>query len=100
MLETTVPFLDVGATYQELRPALDAAYERVMRSGRFLLGEELEAFESEYAAFVGAAHAVGVASGLDALDECQCPPAGCIGSCQWNLTSRPTSSSQARSKLR
>ena len=63
----TVPFLDVRAGYLELRAELDAAYERLMASGRYILGEEVEAFEREFAAFTGCAHAVGVANGLDAL---------------------------------
>ena len=49
------------------RAELDAAYARVMDSGRFILGPEVEAFEREFARYVGAAHAVGVASGTDAL---------------------------------
>ena len=62
-----VPFLDVGATYRELRTAHDAAYQRVMDSGWVLLGRELEAFEAEFAAYCGVPHCVGVANGLDAL---------------------------------
>ncbi len=62
-----VPILDLKPAVDELRPALDAAYRRVMDSGRFLLGAELEAFEAEYALAVGAAHCVGVANGLEAL---------------------------------
>ncbi|MBX7135153.1 MAG: DegT/DnrJ/EryC1/StrS family aminotransferase [Fimbriimonadaceae bacterium] len=66
-MNRSVPFLDLEATYRELEAELDAAYMRVMRSGRYLLGEELEAFESEYAAYCGAPFCIGVASGLDAL---------------------------------
>jgi dTDP-4-amino-4,6-dideoxygalactose transaminase len=62
-----VPFLDVGAAYRELRDDLDAAYRRVMESGQYVLGAEVEAFEREFAAYCGARHCVGVASGLDAL---------------------------------
>jgi len=62
-----VPVLDLGPVYAELRAELDSAYHRVMNSGRYLLGPELEAFESEYAASVGAKYAVGVANGLEAL---------------------------------
>src|SRR5208337_4302521 len=62
-----VPFLDVGATYRELEPELDEAVARVMGSGWYLLGKELEGFESEYATFTGARHCVGVANGLEAL---------------------------------
>ena len=62
-----VPILDLKPAVDELRPALDAAYQRVMNSGWFLLGAELEAFEAEYARSVGTAHCVGVANGLEAL---------------------------------
>jgi dTDP-4-amino-4,6-dideoxygalactose transaminase len=63
----TVPFLDLGAAYEELAPDLDEAYRTVMRSGRFLLGEQLEAFEQEFATHSAAAHCAGVGSGFDAL---------------------------------
>lgn len=49
-----VPFLEVGATYTSLSDELDAAYRRVMSSGWFLLGPELEAFEADFAAYSGA----------------------------------------------
>jgi dTDP-3-amino-3,4,6-trideoxy-alpha-D-glucose transaminase len=62
-----VPILDLQLAYAELAVELDGAYRRVMASGRYLLGPELEAFEREYAASVGAAHCVGVANGLEAL---------------------------------
>jgi dTDP-3-amino-3,4,6-trideoxy-alpha-D-glucose transaminase len=62
-----VPFLDVRASYVELRADLDAAYERVMTSGSYVLGDEVYAFEREFARFVGAAHAIGVGNGLHAL---------------------------------
>ncbi len=66
-MTTPEPFLDVGATYESLKADLDAAYERVMSSGWYLLGPELEAFEADFAAYTGAAACAGVASGLDAL---------------------------------
>ncbi len=62
-----VPFLDLGAAYEELAPELDAAYREVMGSGRFLLGARLAAFEAEYAAYSGARDCAGVGSGFDAL---------------------------------
>ena len=62
-----VPLLDLHPAYAELRAELDAAYHRVMDSGRYLLGAELAAFEADYSASVGTAHAVGVANGLEAL---------------------------------
>jgi len=62
-----VPFLDLRAAYLELRLELDAAYRRVMESGRYILGEEVEAFEREFAAYCEAKHCIGVGNGLDAL---------------------------------
>nr|BAM35931.1 aminotransferase like protein [Micromonospora rosaria] len=62
-----VPFLDLGAANDEVRADLDAAYARVSASGRYLLGPELAAFETEFAAYCTARHCVGVGSGLDAL---------------------------------
>lgn len=63
----TVKFLDIGATYRELKPEIDEAVARVLESGWYLLGAELEAFEAEYAAYVGAKYCVGVGNGLEAL---------------------------------
>ncbi len=62
-----VPFLDLKSPYQELRSELDAAYRRVMESGWYILGEEVEAFEREFAAYCGVKHCVGVGNGLEAL---------------------------------
>ena len=62
-----VPILDLKPACDELRAELDAAYRRVVDSGWLLLGRELEAFEAEYAASVGATHCVGVANGLEAM---------------------------------
>ncbi|MGQ9669947.1 MAG: DegT/DnrJ/EryC1/StrS family aminotransferase [Desulfosoma sp.] len=62
-----VPFLDLKAAYHELQPALDAAYRRVMLSGRYILGAELQTFESEFAAYCGVRHCIGTGNGLDAL---------------------------------
>lgn len=62
-----VPFLDLGRTHDTVRADLDAAWHRVLDRSRYVLGEEVEAFESEFAAYCEAEHAVGVANGLDAL---------------------------------
>lgn len=62
-----VPFLDLSDVVSELRPQLDEAWHRVMDSGWFIGGPEVEAFEHEFAEFSGAKHCVGVANGLDAL---------------------------------
>ncbi len=62
-----VPFLDVAAVHAPIRHELEAAFARVLAGGRFVLGSEVEAFENAFARSVGTRHAVGVASGLDAL---------------------------------
>lgn len=63
-----IPFLDMKSVYAELKPELDAAYARVMESGWYVLGKEVEAFEAEYAAFCGTKHCVGLGNGLEALE--------------------------------
>jgi dTDP-4-amino-4,6-dideoxygalactose transaminase len=62
-----VPFLELKPGYDELRTEFDAAYHRVMDSGWYLLGRELEQFESEFASYCEVAHCVAVGNGLDAL---------------------------------
>ena len=62
-----VPFLDLQALYLEIKTEIDDAVERVMTSGRYILGAEVEAFESDFAMFCEARHCAGVGNGLDAL---------------------------------
>ncbi len=62
-----VAFLDLAALHGRRRDALAAALLRVLDSGQYLLSHELAAFESEFAAYCGTRHAVGVGNGLDAL---------------------------------
>jgi len=62
-----IPFLDLKASYLELQSEIDAAIKRVLLSGWYILGEEVDAFEREYASYCEAKHCVGVANGLDAL---------------------------------
>jgi dTDP-4-amino-4,6-dideoxygalactose transaminase len=62
-----IPLLDMKSPYQELKPELDEAYQRVMDSGWYIMGEELEAFEDEFAAYCGVKHCIGVGNGLEAL---------------------------------
>lgn len=62
-----IPFLDLKAPYEELRAEIDQAIARVVSSGWFILGPEVEAFEDEFARYCDASHCVGVANGLDAL---------------------------------
>lgn len=62
-----VAFLELAPAIMEIREALDLAYARVLNSGVLLFGDELNAFENEFAAYCGARHCIGVGNGLDAL---------------------------------
>lgn len=62
-----IPILDLTKQYQSIRSEIDAAIQRVVASGHFILGPEVEALEQEIAALCGVKHAIGVASGTDAL---------------------------------
>jgi dTDP-4-amino-4,6-dideoxygalactose transaminase len=67
MSDKPVPQTDPKAAYLAQRAAIDAAIARVLAAGRYILGPEVAAFEQEFAAYVGVRHAIGVASGTDAL---------------------------------
>jgi dTDP-4-amino-4,6-dideoxygalactose transaminase len=62
-----IPFADLGSMTQEIRSEIDAAWSRILESGRFIGGPEVERFEEEWAAYCGTDHAIGVANGTDAL---------------------------------
>jgi dTDP-4-amino-4,6-dideoxygalactose transaminase len=66
-MKQQIPMLDLQAEYHEIKDEIDEAVHRVLESGHFILGEEVEAFEHEVAGYLGVRHAVGVASGSDAL---------------------------------
>jgi dTDP-3-amino-3,4,6-trideoxy-alpha-D-glucose transaminase len=66
-VNAAVPFLDLRAAHAELAAELEAASRRVLASGRYVLGPELEQFEREFAAYCGVSEAVGVGNGLEAL---------------------------------
>ncbi|MEQ9398203.1 MAG: DegT/DnrJ/EryC1/StrS family aminotransferase [Longimicrobiales bacterium] len=63
----SVPLLDLVAQYESIAADLDAAVREVVASQRFVLGPEVEALETELAGYLGTAHAIGCASGTDAL---------------------------------
>jgi dTDP-4-amino-4,6-dideoxygalactose transaminase len=62
-----IVFSDIHALNEELRSEIQKAIDRVLDSGRYVLGDEVESFEREWAAYCGAKYAVSVGSGLDAL---------------------------------
>jgi dTDP-4-amino-4,6-dideoxygalactose transaminase len=62
-----VPFGSLDADYRRRKSEIDAAVARVLSRGRFILGEEVEAFERELAEYVGVSHVVACASGTDAI---------------------------------
>ena len=91
-----VPLLDVNAQNLPLQDELKKTFDSVLQSGRFIMGDEMEAFEREVAEMVGVKHGISVSSGTDAIllalmaldigagDEVLCPSftffatAGCI----------------------
>jgi dTDP-4-amino-4,6-dideoxygalactose transaminase len=62
-----IPLGDLQREYGRLRSEIDGALQRVLQRGWFILGAEVEAFEAEWAAYCGVAHAVGVGNGTDAI---------------------------------
>jgi dTDP-4-amino-4,6-dideoxygalactose transaminase len=63
-----VPFVDLHAQHAELRGEIERAVGAVVDRGDFILGAELERFEADYAAFIGTRHAIGVGTGLSAIE--------------------------------
>ena len=63
----SIPMVDLKAQYAGLREEIDGAVKRVIKNAQFIGGPELEAFEKEIGAYCGAAFAVGVANGTEAL---------------------------------
>jgi dTDP-4-amino-4,6-dideoxygalactose transaminase len=62
-----IPMVDLREQYHSLKPEIDAALQQVLESTRFILGDNVRALEAEIAAHLGVKHAIGVASGTDAL---------------------------------
>ena len=67
MMNRKIPLLDLVAQYESIKPEIDKAIQRVLDSGIFILGDEVKQFEDEIATYLGVNHAIGVASGTDAL---------------------------------
>lgn len=63
----SIPFLDLKAINLAQADQLEAAFKRVLHSGWYVLGKEVEQFEQRFAAYCGSAHGIGVANGLDAI---------------------------------
>jgi dTDP-4-amino-4,6-dideoxygalactose transaminase len=62
-----IPLVDLGSQYRTIRPEIMTAFEEVLETMQLFLGPQLKAFETEFAVYCGCHHAVGVASGTDAL---------------------------------
>ena len=62
-----IPFVDLHAQYRSIKTEIDAAIARVLETGQFVLGDEVAAFEREFADYCGAAHGVALNSGTSAL---------------------------------
>jgi dTDP-4-amino-4,6-dideoxygalactose transaminase len=62
-----IPFVDLKAQYQSIKPEIDAAVIGVLESTQFVLGSAVAAFEQSFAAYAGAEHAVGTSTGTSAL---------------------------------
>jgi dTDP-4-amino-4,6-dideoxygalactose transaminase len=63
-----IPFVDLQAQYKSIAPEVNAAIQGVLDRGDYVLGEQVHLFEEEFAAYIGVPHAVGVGTGLDALE--------------------------------
>src|SRR5947207_9121961 len=63
-----IPFVDLRLQHDALAPEIDRAVRQVFARGDFILGEALELFEAEFAAYLGTAHAIGVGNGGDAIE--------------------------------
>ena len=65
-----IPLVDLRRQYHQIKDEVDEKIREVLESGRFVLGDNVEAFEEEFARYCGVKYAVGVASGTDALTLC------------------------------
>lgn len=62
-----VPFVDLKPMHNEIQSDLESAFHTVLRNSNYILGDECEQFEKEFAEYIGVKHCIGVANGLDAL---------------------------------
>ena len=65
---TQVPFVDLHAQYEQIRTEIDRAMRQVIERGDFIQGSAVARFESEFAAYIGVGHAIGVGNGGDAIE--------------------------------
>src|SRR4051794_31894690 len=63
-----VPFVDLKAQYQTIKPEIDAAIEEIISNTAFIGGKAVRTFEEEFAAYLGVPHCVGVANGTEAIE--------------------------------
>src|ERR1700712_2794457 len=68
MATMQVPFVDLQAQHAPLRAAIERAISEVIVRGDFVMGAAVERFEAEYAAYIGTRHALGVGTGLSAIE--------------------------------
>lgn len=62
-----IPFIDLSAQQSRIKPQIDAAIQRVLKHGNYILGPEVSKFEAAMADFIGVKHCIGVSNGTDAL---------------------------------
>src|SRR5687767_9633853 len=65
--QARIEFVDLGRQYQYLKQEVDAAILSAIGRGDYILGEDLHAFEAEFASYLGVPHCIGVGDGTDAL---------------------------------
>ena len=62
-----IPFIDLTAQQERIKPQIDAAIQRVLSHGKYIMGPEVAEFETALAEFIGVKHCIGVSNGTDAL---------------------------------
>jgi dTDP-4-amino-4,6-dideoxygalactose transaminase len=62
-----IPFVDLNSSYEEIKEEIESAALRVLRGGRYILGQEVEAFEEEFACYAKSRFCIGTGNGLDSL---------------------------------